>query len=433
MTDFSGLGLASPILKAVKATGYTEPTPIQAKSISHVLQGRDLLGVAQTGTGKTAAFSLPILHRLSDPATMPKTRLPAGSPRVLILAPTRELANQISDCILTYSKFLDMRHAVLFGGVSINKHLFRLRKSVDILVATPGRLLDLMNRGAVRLNLVETFVLDEADRMLDMGFIPDVRKISAKIPKKRQTVLFSATMPPKVRLLAEDLMVDPIEVEVAPAATTAEKVEQSVLMVPKAKKQALLTEILQNTDIKRVLIFSRTKHGADRIVKHLDRDSVEAAAIHGNKSQNARERALNDFRKGSIRVLVATDIAARGIDVSGITHVINFDLPNEPESYVHRIGRTARAGASGIAISFCDSEERAYLRDIEKTIRQRVFVNEDHPYHDTSPETKAKAPGKKSKSKGNSSGKRNSNFGAKSGSKSKSKSKWSSRPSEMAA
>ncbi|MBT4888775.1 MAG: DEAD/DEAH box helicase [Rhodospirillales bacterium] len=381
MTDFSGLGLASPILKAVEGQGYSTPSPIQAKAIPHLMEGRDLLGVAQTGTGKTAAFSLPILHRLADFKTAPKAELHPGTPRVLILAPTRELASQIGDNILIYSRYQHIRTAVIFGGVSIQKNFFRMRKPVDILVATPGRLLDLMARGSVKLNRVETFVLDEADRMLDMGFIPDVRKITAKLPGKRQTLLFSATMPDNVRKLANDLLNDPVEVEVAPAATTAERVDQRVLFVPKAKKQTLLAEILKNEDIKRVLVFSRTKHGADRIAKNLDRSGIKADAIHGNKSQNARERALNSFRGGNLRVLVATDIAARGIDVDGITHVINFDLPNEPESYVHRIGRTARAGADGMAISFCDADERAYLKDIEKTIRQRVFVDETHPYH----------------------------------------------------
>ena len=432
MTDFSGLGLASPILKAVEGEGYSTPTPIQAKSIPHILEGRDLLGVAQTGTGKTAAFSLPILHRLADFKIAPKHRLPPGSPRVLILAPTRELANQISDCIRTYSKFQHLSHAVIFGGVSINKHLLRLRKPIDILVATPGRLIDLMNRGSVKLNLIETFVLDEADRMLDMGFIPDVRKISAAIPKARQTVMFSATMPDNVRKLADDLLRDPVEVEVAPAATTVDKVKQNVLFVPKSKKQALLAQILDNKDIKRVLVFTRTKHGADRVSKNLDKGGTSAGAIHGNKSQGARERALKGFRDGNIRVLVATDIAARGIDVEGITHVINFDLPNEPESYVHRIGRTARAGASGMALSFCDADERVYLKDIEKIIRQQIEVDADHPYHD---EAVASSPTpKQSKSQGKSRGNSKHTGGKnKPSAKRRYKSGKSSRSNKMAA
>ena len=377
MTEFSGLNLAQPILRAIEDEGYTTPTPIQSKSIPSLLQGRDLLGVAQTGTGKTAAFALPLLHRLAKNSNRPHR----GQPRALILAPTRELAGQIGASIETYGRHLRLRSAVVFGGISIRPQIQALAHGTHVLVATPGRLMDLMNQGHVRLDQVEVFILDEADRMLDMGFIRDVRKISAALPKRRQTALFSATMPQSVKSLADGLLTDPVHVEATPAATTVEKVEQRVFFLAKDKKRALLGELLNDQDLKRVLIFTRTKHGADRVAKHLHRGGIRCDAIHGNKAQNARLRALEGFRSGNIRALVATDVAARGIDVEGVTHVINFELPNIPESYVHRIGRTARAGAGGIAISFCDHDERAYLRDIEKTIRQSVPVFEDHPYH----------------------------------------------------
>ena len=377
MTSFAGLDLAQPILRAIADEGYTTPTPIQGKSIPPLLEGRDLLGVAQTGTGKTAAFALPLLHRLADNAGKSHPRQPLA----LILAPTRELAGQIGDSFRTYGRHLRLRTGVVFGGVSIRRQIQTLARGVHVLVATPGRLIDLMNRGDLRLDAVEVFILDEADRMLDMGFIRDVKKITAALPKRRQTALFSATMPKSVQGLAADLLSDPVRVEAAPAAPTVEKVDQRVLFVPKDKKRALLGELLNDKDMERVLIFTRTKHGANRVARHLHQRVVQTDAIHGNKAQNARQRALDGFRSGRIRALVATDIAARGIDVEGVTHVINFDLPNDPESYVHRIGRTARAGAAGIAISFCDSGERAHLRDIEKTIRQNVPVIEDHPYH----------------------------------------------------
>jgi ATP-dependent RNA helicase RhlE len=377
MTSFAGLDLAQPILRAIADEGYTTPTPIQGKSIPPLLEGRDLLGVAQTGTGKTAAFALPLLHRLADNAGKSHPRQPLA----LILAPTRELAGQIGDSFRTYGRHLRLRTGVVFGGVSIRRQIQTLARGVHVLVATPGRLIDLMNRGDLRLDAVEVFILDEADRMLDMGFIRDVKKITAALPKRRQTALFSATMPKSVQGLATDLLSDPVRVEAAPAATTVEKVDQRVLFVPKDKKRALLGELLNDKDMERVLIFTRTKHGANRVARHLHQRGVQTDAIHGNKAQNARQRALDGFRSGRIRALVATDIAARGIDVEGVTHVINFDLPNDPESYVHRIGRTARAGAAGIAISFCDHAERAYLRDIEKIIRQSVPVIEDHPYH----------------------------------------------------
>jgi ATP-dependent RNA helicase RhlE len=381
MTEFSGFDLAQPILRAIADEGYTTPTPIQLKSIPPLLQGRDLLGVAQTGTGKTAAFALPLLHRLAGEAGNPPSKALPNKPRALILAPTRELAGQINDSLRIYGRNLELRSAVIFGGVSARPQIQTLSRGIHVLVATPGRLLDLMNQGKVRLDAVEVFILDEADRMLDMGFIRDVKKVVAALPARRQTSLFSATMPRSVQSLADGLLNDPVRVEAAPAATTAEKVEQRIYYVAKDKKRPLLSELLKNQDIARVLIFTRTKHGANRVAKHLQQNGVKSDAIHGNKAQNARQRALDAFRSGSIRALVATDIAARGIDVDGVTHVINFDLPNEPESYVHRIGRTARAGAGGIAISFCDHEERGYLRDIEKIIRQSVPVIEDHPYH----------------------------------------------------
>jgi ATP-dependent RNA helicase RhlE len=377
MTTFSGLNLAQPILRAITDGGYTTPTPIQEKSIPALLQGRDLLGVAQTGTGKTAAFALPLLHRLSETPRKAQSRKPLA----LILAPTRELASQINDSLRIYGRHVHLRSCVIFGGTSARPQIQALNRGVHIAVATPGRLLDLMNQGHLRLDAIEVFILDEADRMLDMGFIHDVKKIIAAVPNKRQTLLFSATMPNSVQGLADGLLRDPVRVEITPSATTVEKIDQRVLFVPKDKKRALLGELMNNQDIKRVLIFTRTKHGADRVARHLHQCGVQSDAIHGNKAQNARQRALKSFRSGHIRALVATDIAARGIDVDGVTHVINFDLPNDPESYVHRIGRTARAGATGMAISFCDHDERAYLRDIEKTIRQSVEVIVNHPYH----------------------------------------------------
>ena len=357
--------------------GYTIPTPIQEKSIPPLLEGRDLLGVAQTGTGKTAAFALPLLQHLSKTPRKAQSRKPLA----LILAPTRELASQINDSLRAYGKHLHLRSCVIFGGTSPRPQVQAVNRGTHIVVATPGRLLDLMNQGHVRLDEIEVFILDEADRMLDMGFIHDVKRIIAKLPKKRQTLLFSATMPASVQGLASSLLVDPVQVEVAPTATTVEKVDQKVMFVSKDQKRALLGDLMNNPEIERVLIFTRTKHGADRVARHLHECGVRSDAIHGNKAQNARQRALESFRAGNIRALVATDIAARGIDVDGVTHVINFDLPNDPESYVHRIGRTARAGATGMAISFCDHDERAYLRDIEKTIRQSVPVFDEHPYH----------------------------------------------------
>ncbi len=378
MTDFTSLKLAAPLLRAIKDEGYDTPTPIQEASIDAIIDRHDLMGVAQTGTGKTAAFSLPLLHILADNEGR---KAVSRQPRALILAPTRELAGQIGDSLKTYGQHVPLRSMVVFGGVNIRPQMKALDRGVHILVATPGRLIDLMNQGYCKLDQVEIFVLDEADTMLDMGFIHDVRKVDAALPRDHQTIMFSATMAGSVKKLAAGLLDDPVHVSVAPEATTAEKIVQSVMFVPKDKKRDLLTKIMQDEAIKRVLVFTRTKHGANRVAKQLEQTGIRADAIHGNKSQNARQKALKNFKAGTIRVLVATDIAARGIDVDGVTHVINYELPNEPESYVHRIGRTARAGCEGIAISLCEKDERAYLRDIEKTIRAKVPVDKDHPYH----------------------------------------------------
>lgn len=373
--QFQDLKLIEPLLRNVRAEGYTEPTPIQAQAIPHVLAGKDLIGCAQTGTGKTAAFALPILQRLATHAQSQKRGV-----RVLVLSPTRELATQIGDSFATYGRQTGLKHIVIFGGVGQQPQVQAVRQNPDILVATPGRLLDLMHQGIIRLNTIEIFVLDEADRMLDMGFIHDVRRIINALPARRQNLLFSATMPEAIQELAGRMLTNPVYVEVTPQATTVEKIQQSVFFVEKKDKRALLEHLLEDQTIRRALVFTRTKHGANKLVQQLDRARIQAEAIHGNKSQSAREKALANFKSGKIRVLVATDIAARGLDVDDVTHVINYDLPNEPESYVHRIGRTARAGASGIAYSFCDGEERKYLQDIEKLIRLRVPQVTDHPY-----------------------------------------------------
>jgi ATP-dependent RNA helicase RhlE len=376
MSSFSTLGLTEPVQRAVAAAGYETPTPIQEQAIPHLLAGKDVLGCAQTGTGKTAAFALPILDRLSRTARRPGTR----GPRVLVLTPTRELAMQINEGFATYGRHVASKSAVIFGGVGQAPQVDALRRNVDIIVATPGRLIDLMEQGHARFEAVETFVLDEADRMLDMGFIEPIRRIVSKLPQKRQNLMFSATMPDEIQKLANKILVDPIKVAVTPVSSTAEKVRQWVLHVERGHKRALLKEVLNDPAMSRVLVFTRTKHGANRVAEELDRKGVASAAIHGNKSQNARQRALDAFKAGRVRVLVATDIAARGIDIDGVTHVINFELPDEPESYVHRIGRTARAGASGVALSFCDREERDNLRDIERLIRAQVPVVSDHPF-----------------------------------------------------
>jgi ATP-dependent RNA helicase RhlE len=374
---FSELGLSQNILKALEVEGYATPTPIQAATIPHLMQGRDVLGIAQTGTGKTAAFALPILHRLSES----RTRYVPKNPRALILTPTRELAVQISQGFGTYGQFLRFKRALVFGGVGQMPQVKSLANGTDVLIATPGRLLDLINQGHAKLDFVEMLVLDEADRMLDMGFIHDVRRICEKLPKTRQTLLFSATMPRSVEDLAASLLTRPERIEITPAATTVERIEQKVLFVTKENKRPLLAHVMKHHQIKRAIVFTRTKHGADRVALQLGKAGITADAIHGNKTQGARQRALDAFKKGEVRALVATDIAARGIDIDGISHVINFELPNEPESYVHRIGRTARAGAEGIALSFCDAEEVGYLKTIERTIRQTIPGHHDHDYH----------------------------------------------------
>jgi len=378
ISSFSQLEIIEPIRRALATEGYSVPTPIQAQAIPLLLAGRDLLGCAQTGTGKTAAFAIPILTRLAGTARREGLR----GPRVLVLAPTRELASQIGDSFATYGRHLPLRHVVVFGGVGQKPQVDGIRRGAEILVATPGRLLDLMQQGHVRLDGVEALVLDEADRMLDMGFIQPIRRIVAAVPRKRQTMLFSATLPPDIVALASGMLNNPATVSVTPTASTAEKVSQWVLHVQTNNKRNLLAEVLRDRAMARVLVFTRTKHGANRVAEHLNRGGVCSEAIHGNKSQSARERALAGFKKGNVRVLVATDIASRGIDVDGITHVINFEIPNEPESYVHRIGRTGRAGAAGIALSFCDPSERTFLRDIERLTRARLRVVESHPYSD---------------------------------------------------
>jgi ATP-dependent RNA helicase RhlE len=368
LTSFNDFGLAEPITRALSEEKYVTPTPIQAKAIPVLLEGRDLIGIAQTGTGKTAAFALPILNRLAAG----RTRTESKTCRVLVLSPTRELSGQILDSFRTYGRHLRIQTALAIGGVSMGKQVRSLLNGVDVLVATPGRLLDLVQSNAVRLNKIDTFVLDEADRMLDMGFINDIRRIVAKLPAQRQTLLFSATMPQDIAELAKQMLKNPETVAVTPVASTAERIAQRIVHVDRGAKQAMLADILRTEPVDRALVFTRTKHGADKVVRGLEKSGIPAAAIHGNKSQGQRERVLADFRAGKVRTLIATDIAARGIDVDGVSHVINYDLPNIPESYVHRIGRTARAGAEGIAISLCSSDELAYLKDIEKLIKMSI-------------------------------------------------------------
>ena len=373
--EFSGLGLDEPLLRALRAQNYQHPTPIQVQAIPTVLAGKDLLGIAQTGTGKTAAFGLPILQTLSAHPRRDKGR----DARALILAPTRELAIQIGEALRTYGRHLSLRLVVIYGGVGQKPQVDALRRGVDIVVATPGRLLDLKNQGHLRLASIDHFVLDEADRMLDMGFIHDIRKIVAALPRQRQTLFFSATMPNAIATLAGDILRDPVRAAVTPSATLVDRIEQRVFFVPAADKRSLLAKILNDPALDRTIVFTRTKHRANRVADHLDKIGIAAEAIHGNKSQGARQRALDGFRRGRVRVLVATDIAARGIDVDGVTHVINYELPNVPEDYVHRIGRTARAGASGAAISLCDPSEQAYLRDIEALTKGRLDVAGGEP------------------------------------------------------
>lgn len=374
---FSDLNLMQPIQRAIQAAGYETPTPIQAQAIPVLLQGKDLLGCAQTGTGKTAAFALPIIHKMATD----KKPLKRKHARTLILTPTRELAIQIFDNFKTYSQFLPMNLAVIFGGVGQSAQVKAVEPGVDVLIATPGRLLDLIEQRLLSLESVDTFVLDEADRMLDMGFIHDIRKILPMLPKKRHNLFFSATMPPDIQKLADTILVNPTKVQVNPVSSTAHMIEQKLMYVDKPRKRDLLKYLLEDNSLYKVIVFTRTKFGANRVVEVLEKSKIPSAAIHGNKSQNARQRALESFRSGETRVLVATDIAARGIDVEGITHVINFEIPNIAESYVHRIGRTARAGAQGVAISFCDLEEKAFIKDIEKLIKKEILVVADHPFH----------------------------------------------------
>jgi ATP-dependent RNA helicase RhlE len=374
---FKELNLIEPILKALDTEGYTTPTPIQEQSIPVVLQGRDLLGCAQTGTGKTAAFAIPMLQLLDASKKANPTN---KAIKALILTPTRELAIQIDESFAAYGKNLNLKHLVIFGGVSQGPQTNALRNGVDILIATPGRLLDLVDQRFINLSQIELFVLDEADRMLDMGFIHDVKKIVTKIPAKRQTLFFSATMPLEIAKLSNTILNNPAKVEVTPVSSTAETIQQAMYFVEKENKKHLLIHLLKDANIQSALVFTRTKHGADKVVKELARVGIGAEAIHGNKSQNARQRALGNFKSGATRVLVATDIAARGIDVDNLSHVINYELPNVPETYVHRIGRTGRAGASGIAFSFCDMEEKEFLRDIQKLIGTQVPVVSEHPY-----------------------------------------------------
>jgi len=379
--SFNELRLASPIARAVAGEGYTTPTPIQQQAIPLILAGRDVLGCAQTGTGKTAAFAMPVLHRLAESTggngRVRRDGKACGKPRALVLCPTRELATQIFESFKTYGKHLHLQYAAVFGGVNQTGQVRRLQRGVDVLIATPGRLLDLINQGFIDLRAVETLVLDEADRMLDMGFIGDIRKIIKLMPQARQTLLFSATLSTEIRKLADSILTDPVSVQIESKRTTVDAISQSVYLVPTRDKPALLERMLRRQGVGRTLVFTRTKYGADRLVRNLQRSGIEAGAIHGNKTQNARTRALDKFRSGGTPVLVATDVASRGIDVDEITHVVNFDMPGDPETYVHRIGRTARAGASGVALSFCDREEMGCLRSIERLIKMQLPVSGD--------------------------------------------------------
>jgi ATP-dependent RNA helicase RhlE len=373
---FSELKLIKPLILALDKVGYTEPTPIQQQSIPHILQGKDIFGCAQTGTGKTAAFALPILQLMETKRSASTQR----KTRTLILAPTRELALQISENFKQYASGLNISHTTIFGGVSQVNQVKDLRRGVDVIIATPGRLLDLMNQGYIRLDAIEFFVLDEADRMLDMGFINDIRKVLTKLPAKKQTMFFSATVSPEIKKLAAGLLKDPVSVAVTPVSSTATLVSQSVYYVKKENKRSLLTFVLKNGKIEHALVFTRTKRGADRVAKDLNNFGIRAEAIHGNKSQGARERALKGFKDRSIRILVATDIASRGIDIDKLSHVINYEIPEQAETYVHRIGRTGRAGSSGIALSFCTQDEMPYLKDINKLIKKNIDVIQSHPF-----------------------------------------------------
>ena len=369
-SDFAALGVAEPLLRALEAEQYTSPTPIQLQAIPTLLEGRDILGIAQTGTGKTAAFAVPILQRLSIGHEAPKPR----QAKALILAPTRELAIQISDSFGSYGQFLGIRRTVVVGGISQNPQVKALSRGVDVLIATPGRLLDLVNQGHIDLSNCNTLVLDEADRMLDMGFIHDIKKIIARLPNERQSLLFSATMPGEIAKLAGNMLNSPVRIEITPKVITVDRITQQVFFVEGSDKKDMLLRIMDDPSVERAIIFTRTKHRANRVADTLDKAGHRAVAIHGNKSQNARQKALGLFKSGEARALVATDIAARGIDIDDVTHVINYELPNEPESYVHRIGRTARAGANGVALSLCEATEVGYLNDIEKLTQRKLEV-----------------------------------------------------------
>ena len=396
--SFEDLKLIEPILRALKTEGYTTPTPIQQQAIPIILQNKDLLGCAQTGTGKTAAFAIPILQLLYQDRLQHKEQ---KTIKALILTPTRELAIQIDESFAAYGKHTGLKHMVIFGGVSQNPQTDALKRGVDILVATPGRLLDLMNQRYVHLEHIRMLVLDEADRMLDMGFVHDVKKVIAKVPVKRQTLFFSATMPNEIQQLANTILTKPEKVEVTPVSSTADTIQQSLFYVEKADKKSLLIHLLKDKKIKTALVFTRTKHGADKVVKDLVKVGITAEAIHGNKSQNARQRALTNFKNRTTRVLIATDIAARGIDIDELTHVINYELPNIPETYVHRIGRTGRAGLNGIALSFCDAEEIEFLKDIHKLISKQIPVEEDHPYPMSLQNIATRTPDSQAKSSAN--------------------------------
>ncbi len=413
MSNFESLGLSKKLLRAISDEGYDTPTPVQVQCIPLLLDGKDVLGVAQTGTGKTAAFALPVLQKILEKNISHKRQI-----RALILSPTRELAAQIDERFSVYSKYIDMRHKVIFGGVSQKPQVQSLRKGIDVLVATPGRLLDLMQQGHIHLNNVEFFVLDEADRMLDMGFIRDIKKILKTLPRKRQNLLFSATMPTSIANLANSFLNDAQMVDLSPKEITVDRIEQSILFVRKEDKRKLIVNMIKENNVKKGIVFTRTKHGANRLVKQLDKAGIEALAIHGNKSQGARTKALEKFKLGNVPLLVATDIASRGIDVEGITHVFNFDLPNEPESYVHRIGRTARAGKSGVAFAFCDDSESGYLVGIQNLIGKKIPVINDHSFHFENAIPKpGQKPGKIKENKNNNSKRNNNNrkYGSKDG------------------
>jgi len=396
LNSFEKLGLIEPLQRAIAAANYEEMTPIQAKAIPPLLEGRDVLGCAQTGTGKTAAFLLPIIEKLGSEQLPDKPVV-----RTLILTPTRELAAQIGESFETYSKFLDLHHQVIFGGVNQRPQVANLRKGVDVLVATPGRLLDLHGQGHIDFSNLSFFVLDEADRMLDMGFIHDIRKILALLPRRKQNLLFSATMPDSIVKLASGFLTSPVRVEVDPQSTTVERISQTVMYVDRSHKKNLLIDLVRRDEVESAIVFTRTKHGANRVTKDLVKAGIDAAAIHGNKSQGARLRALAGFKSGDLQVLVATDIASRGIDIDGVSHVFNYELPNIPESYVHRIGRTGRAGREGIAIAFCDDTENTYLRDIERLIGQRLELDTEHDWHSERARTSTEPPRKSNQGRSN--------------------------------